>query len=397
MIEKGAHQTDELHATSPVVLASDGTTKRVPHTDELAKLPNIGEQFDTLNVFYDVFRSASGKHVFMLGPHPFNLEDDVHKMQVTALPSGKTVTPQVHVGDQALIVRAKVDPNDDRLAITFAGQDFTVKIQDNLSHLFANKRIVTTINKDNDLTWIRDWAHYYVAEHGADAFIVYDNGSTLYTQAQLRETLEAVAGAGNVLVLPWHYPFGVYGYVFNKGRQWFFAYFAQPVMLVHVFRKYAASSAALLNVDIDELALSPFGKSIFKSAERSLFGVIRFIRIELENIRADTSHIPRHADYWVRKKKGGIERGRKWVINPSRARWFGSWKTQPWTHRVYGWLNPHNTSTTFYGYHFLGVSTSWAFDRSKALKFDKKLHREDRLIKKALAKHFTARSDEPKA
>ena len=68
-------------------------------------------------------------------------------------------------------------------------------IQPNRSAALRGDRVIFTINKDNDLAWIADWARFYVAEHGATAAVVYDNGSTDYIGRPLSgATLAAVPG-----------------------------------------------------------------------------------------------------------------------------------------------------------------------------------------------------------
>ncbi|UXN74149.1 hypothetical protein N8D56_02365 [Devosia sp. A8/3-2] len=68
--------------------------------------------------------------------------------------------------------------------------------------MLAGDRVIFTINKDNNLEWIADWARFYVKEHGATAVVVYDNGSTEYGLDDIRSTLAAVEGLKKFLVIP---------------------------------------------------------------------------------------------------------------------------------------------------------------------------------------------------
>jgi hypothetical protein len=147
---------------------------------------------------------------------------------------------------------------------------------------------------------------------------------------------------------------------------------------------------SILNVDIDELVVSPFRYSIFKAVEKSLFGTIRFNRLWVENIRDNVAGPARHSDYFVRKKgTRSKDRGKKWALNPRMA-WLGSWRAQPWTHQVKGWLNLSGSSVDFYGYHFIGISNSWYWDRTETPKFDPKSHQKDQLLLRVFADAFGA-------
>ena len=126
--------------------------------------------------------------------------------------------------------------------------------------------------------------------------------------------------------------------------------------------------------------MSPFRKSVFKAVERAPFGLLRFNRVWVLNMR-ETQGLPRHSDYVVRKK--GLQsrdRGKKWAVAPARA-FLASWRAQLWTHYAKGWLNLAGSRADFYGYHFRGISHGWNYDRSDSgVQFDPKLHEKDHLI-----------------
>lgn len=377
-----------IAASSSVLLSEAGSLRRLPLAPELERPAGFFEHFDDRTLFYDVFRDHTGRHVYLIGPMALNLAPLLDTMTVQGLPSGTRATPKVHHGVQAEIVRVTLPPSDTRLALSLGEERFEVSIQPNRSTAFKGDRVIFTINKNNALDWIADWARFYVAEHGATTAVVYDNGSTDYAIEDLRATLAAVEGLQKFLVIPWPYRFGTMSDVFEGhkfGGKW--AMFAQPPKFTQFFRKYAMQARSILNVDIDELVMSPFRQSIFKAVERSPFGLLRFNRVWVLNAR-DESGPPRHRQFVIRRK--GIaarDRGKKWAMAPGRA-FFASWRAQPWTHQVKGWLNLSGSSIRFYGYHFIGISRSWYWDRTEEIKFDPKLHIRDPLMIKTFADIF---------
>lgn len=377
-----------IAASSPVLLSGAGSLRRIPLGPELKRPASFYERFDDRALFYDVFRDHTGRHVYLIGPMALNLEPLIDALVIEGRPSGRRAKPRIHHGVQAEILRVTLPGGDTHLAFTFGEQNFEIPIQPNRSAALAGDRVIFTINKDNALAWIADWARFYVAEHGATAAVVYDNGSSDYTLEELRATLAGVEGLAKFLVIPWPYPFGSMNDVFDGhkfGGHW--AMFAQPPKFTHFFRKYAMRARSILNVDIDELVMSPFRHSIFKAVERSPFGLLRFNRVWVLNAR-EQSGPPLHRQFVIRKKGvAARDRGKKWAMAPGRA-FLASWRAQPWTHQVKGWFNLSGSSIRFYGYHFIGISRSWYWDRTEQIEFDPKLHIRDPLMIKTFADIF---------
>ena len=377
-----------IAASTPALLDPALALRRIPLGPELERPASFYERFDDSAVFYDVFRDHGGRHVYLIGPMALNLEPLLDGLVITGHPSGKSVKPRIHHGVQAEILRVTLPKGDTELSFPFGEQQFRLPIQPNQSRHFHRDRVIFTINKDNDLAWIADWARFYVREHGATAAVVYDNGSTSYSLDDLRQTLAQVDGLAKFLVIPWPYKFGSMDDVFEGhrfGGNW--GMFAQPPKFTQFFRKYAMQARSILNVDIDEFVMSPFRKSVFKAVERTPFGLLRFNRVWVLNARTETGP-PRHWHFFIRKK--GIaarDRGKKWAMAPGRS-FFASWRAQPWTHFVKGWLNLSGSSAEFYGYHFIGVSRSWYWDRTENIAFDPSEHVKDQLMLDTFADVF---------
>lgn len=377
-----------LAASSSVLLSETGPLRRLPLGPELERPPSFYERFDDWAVFYDVFRDHTGRHVYLIGPMALNLAPYIDQLVVEGVQTGTVVRPKIHHGVQVSILRATLPEADTHLRLAIGDQRFELAIQPNRSQNLAGGRVIFTINKNNDLQWMADWARFYVREHGATTVVVYDNGSTEYGLDEIRTTLAAVEGLKNFLVIPWPFKYGSMYDVYTKhkfGGHW--PQFAQPPLFVQFFRKYGMQARSILNVDIDELVMSPFRRSIFKAVERSPFGLLRFNRVWVLNAR-EASGPPRHRQFVIRKKGvAARDRGKKWALAPGRA-FLASWRAQPWTHQVKGWLNLSGSSASFYGYHFIGISHSWYWDRTQEIVFDPKLHVRDPLMIKTFADVF---------
>lgn len=375
-----AQSDPAIAASSAVILDASKPLRRIPLGPELERPQSFHDRFDDSAIFYDVFRDHTCRHVYLIGPMALNLTPLIDSLVITGHPSGAVAKPKIHHGVQAEILRVTLPRGDTSLSFDFGAQRFDVPIQPNRSQSLRRDRVIFTINKDNDLAWIADWARFYVAEHDATAAVVYDNGSTTYSLDDLRATLAVVPGLQKFLVIPWPYRFGSMDDVFEGhkfGGNW--GMFAQPPKFTQFFRKYAMSARSILNVDIDELVFSPFRRSVFRAVERSPFGLLRFNRVWVLNARAETGP-PRHRQFVIRKKgTAARDRGKKWALAPGRA-FFASWRAQPWTHQVKGWLNLSGSSDTFYGYHFIGISRSWYWDRTEKVAFDPKIHIRDKLM-----------------
>lgn len=377
---------------SLVALDAGRLLRREPYEAERTRASAFIKKFDDTSVFYDVFRDHTGRHVYLIGPMALNLEPLVAQMVITGVNSGQAAKPKVFHAIQMLIVRVTLPESDTELFLRLGDQEWIVPIQPNRSAALARDRIIFAINKDNLLEWMVDWARFYVREHGATAVVIYDNGSTQYSMAELSAALAGVEGLQKFLIIDWPFRYGMrdVGFAGHRfGEGW--ARFAQPPMFTHLFRKYGMAARSILSVDIDELVISRTRQSIFKSVERSLFGLRRFNRLWVLNMR-EGQGVPRHADYVVRKKgTAAKDRGKKWAVAPGRA-FLASWRAQLWTHQVRGWLNLSGSSPEFFGYHFRGISHGWNYDRTDPGAFDPAIHVRDRLLSKALADHFPDRS-----
>lgn len=347
---------------NPVFLDANEDLTRQPEQPDLARPDDFWEGFDQFGLFYDVFRDVDGKRVWFVGPDPKNLLGSLKSCTVTGKQSGHVTKFEIVVGHENLAACVELPKIDKQFTLKIAGQQIEGKIGENLCDLFKDKRVLLTLNKDNDLSWIKDWARFYAKEHGADAVCIFDNGSSAYDVSDIAETLERLPNISIVQIVRWPYIFGVMDKIGQENGLNQNVRFAQPPIYPSFFLRFGQKAASILNVDIDELVLSSSGKSIFAEAEKRFFGNVKFDRFLVENIRGEneaelkSDFVGYH--YRDKNRLGRQDHLRKWAIAPSKLRMTRK-ALMPWTHRVYGALNPYPASKDFKCYHFAGINTGW--------------------------------------
>ncbi|WP_027834224.1 hypothetical protein [Maritalea myrionectae] len=369
-----------VNQPNPVFLASNGGLTRQPDRPDLARAGDFWEGFDRFGLFYDVFRDANGKRVWFVGPDPKNLLDDLVNCRVEGIQSGHIGQLKLVKSHENIAGYLELPEVDHQFALTIAGQRIVGDIGANHCERFQGKRVLLTMNQDNDLQWIEDWVKFYVKEHGADSVCIFDNNSSIYDPEDLSAYLTNIEGISSVQVVEW--PF-IYGVIDKVGQDHGLnpnVSFAQPPMFPAFHLRFGLRAASILNVDIDELILSSSGKSIFAAAERRYFGTLKFDRFLVENVQGNVgdeqASVFQGFHFRNKDRLGRQDHLRKWVVAPGKLR-----RTKPtpmpWTHRVYGILNPYPASKDFKCYHFASVNTGW---RAKTQKGEKREWQHERLV-----------------
>ncbi|MEL6913913.1 MAG: hypothetical protein AAFP13_05395 [Pseudomonadota bacterium] len=160
------------------------------------------------------------------------------------------------------------------LAVGLGGATYEVPVRAWQAPRFAGLDCIFTMNKDNDLDWIRAWAAHHIARHGAEGVVIFDNGSTAYGLEELAATLRGVPGlkAGLVYAVP--FPYGPRRS--RIGRLERGAKFLQSATLNLARVDALARARGVLNVDIDEVVAGPAGISIFEAARAHWLGLVSF-------------------------------------------------------------------------------------------------------------------------
>jgi hypothetical protein len=346
-------------ANSYAALSPDAPAGRVPRAKGRARPVAFAAAFDARTLFYDCFRHADGRRILLVGPPPYGI--DYRSAAFTA--GGETLRARYHASLSTMVTELLDAPADAAtVRVTIAGETHELAVQPNSCAALTGRRLLFTVNRDNELGWIREWAEYHQRAHGTDAVIVVDNGSSRYDAAELRATLAAVPGIGDVAVPNWPYSFGPIDPAVTGNPYW--ARFLQIGSMSVVLRRYGEAAFGLLDCDIDELAGTLSGRSIYDLAHESRGGLVVFRGTWVEAVGEGT----RHRDFTRRlaDPKAALSRQRKWCLDPSRD-WVRRLSVHPYWHWIEGraWFSKSMPADATY-WHFKGINTNWKHARTAA-------------------------------
>ena len=355
---------------SSAFLAEDSALVRLPRGPKRPRPRDFMlSKFETRALVYDAFWHVDGKRVLLVGPPPLNLWVHIRHAHYRALPSRAPLRATYHTSASVMITELSGVPADTvGVEMIVGGVPFAVSIQPNASPDLAGRRLLFTMSKDNDLAWIREWAHYHASMQGADAVVLFDNGSTRYEPAEIEATLKTVKGIAKVAVLSWPYRYGATDLVVLSNP--YYGLFLQIASMSVVLRRYGALAYGILNCDVDELAATPKGANVFELARQSVHG-LAVMRGQFIEAVASPGLPPgprTHRDYVSRRRDPvtRLSRPRKWALDPSRP-WVADLDVHPYMHWIEGrpWFGKTQPPGMFY-WHFRAINTNWKENRTES-------------------------------
>jgi hypothetical protein len=355
-----------LDANSSAAVLPAGV-RRAPRTPGRKRPREFLEAFDADGMFYDCFWHVDGKRVLLVGPPPVNVEAGYRLAKFTALPSRQALEVRFHISLSAMITElGDVPAGSTDIEIAFGSETVALPIRPNLSKQLAGKRLLFSMNKNNELAWIREWAAFHAKLHGTNTVVLFDNGSTAYSTDDVVETLRGVPGLSHVAVPVWRQRFGRTDPAVKLNPYW--AHFPQIASMSDVLRRYGAEAGGILNADIDELVEAPGGQSIYELASATRHGLAVFRGRWIEATPLGDAAID-HRDFGLRfaDPKRARARPNKWALDPKRG-WVANLKVHPYWHWIAG--RPMFSKISPPGaqyWHFRGISTNWKVNRTAAL------------------------------
>jgi hypothetical protein len=362
---------------STAFLAEGGALQRGPRAPQRQRPPAFYEKFEARALAYDCFWHADGARVLLVGPPPLNLARNWRAARFLAMPSGTDLKPETFISESVMLTALRGAPaGTTAIKLALDGERYELPVQPNLSDRLAGKRLLFTMSRDNDLDWLRSWAGYHARRHGAEAVLLFDNGSTRYGIGDIEEALLSVPGIGHVAVAAWPWTYGSPDpAVLNNP---FYTLFLQIASMSVALRRYGAKAAGILNCDIDELVHTPAGTTIFDLARQSSKGLVVMEGRFIEAVTAAAN--PVHADFTLRLRDEKARRSapRKWALDPGRD-WVRDLHVHPYMHWIrgrpaFGKTQRHDV---FY-WHFRGISTNWKDRRTETGHLDEGVLEVDR-------------------
>ncbi len=349
---------------SPVFLPHEGRLARLPRKAFFPRPARFFSTFEEKALIYDCFWHGDGSRILLLCPPPMSLGENWRAARFFA--RGQKLAARFFKARSSMLVELCGAPSDSiEVEMKFAGMDYTIPVQKNLSQQFAGSKIVFTMNRNNPLEWICEWARFHATMHNANGLILFDNGSDAYDCSDIEQALARIAGFEKVLVVSWPYRFGSRDPGVLLHPYW--AHFLQNSAFSHVLRRFGAGAHGLLNMDIDELADPVAGSDVFEMARGSPSGFHVLNGRWVENIMDGQAPArkPIHTDFThvLRDIRQGLN-ARKWALDPSRE-WLEDLAMQPSWHKIKQMPKSLVRISTQGSYwHFRGINTNWKHDRS---------------------------------
>lgn len=340
--------------TPNLVKAPAGLTR-----NHIAPLDQVSAEYDALydktTVAYDVFWSEDHTQIVIIAPPLVNFADAITLgPQHLRIDGADTQLVDYHIYPRncRIFIHPNVLNDAGQLEFHFPNSTMTaVTPRENLATQFAGAKILHTLQKNNPLSWIGDWAHFYHTIHDIDTVVIYDNGSTSYSHKELLRTLEKAfppGFPGRCIVVDWKAPYG-------PALPPFVSFFCQPSVFEH--GRYALYHQAdfVINADIDEYIVRS-GPSFSQALDHSGEGVICVGGYWLENIPIDPTQLGETPRVWdfafcdpTRANSG------KWAMRPRDL------AGDPHVHASEHWINgrPRDEHPNFSVAHCAPLTTRW--------------------------------------
>ena len=335
-----------LH-TSPLALPDGAPFRRAMLRAPQFRQPGFEAAFDSRTLFYDAFRH--GNDVVLSGPPLHNMRRRFGSATFTS--GGSELIAELSDINRTQRSRLRGDAGD-AVRVVVDGLDATLPVSPDDREMFRDRRVLTTLSRNNALEWIADWIRYYVAVHEIDAVLLYDNGSDAYTLDELEATISGIPGLAVSVVVNWPFPFGPSA---GPNNVWD-SDFCQPSKHEHARFRFLEQAAQVITADIDELIVTVDGRPLHAHLASAASGGLSYRGHWIEGVAG--ASLPRFADF-DSYDPTRAPCAKKWTIRPGAVPQSAQWST----HDLIGW-SPDKSLDVRYG-HFRVITTNWKYNRLK--------------------------------
>ena len=334
---------------NPLVLPVHSELYREPPRQPNKMEDGYLSKYDGHTLAVDAFNA--GPYVRLIGPPLLNLNERMLGARIVLDGFGEA---PFDWRDYHKMSRAKIEKvgavqelhleiGRESLGVTVAGDDL---------ESFRNANVLITMNKNNRLENIYDWALNFAKNHDVDSLILYENRSHYYSLEDVANHLSSLP-LKTIYLVDWPFKFGSTGgpnqiwdsdfgiYMCWEHARWRFLQFANSVFIN----------------DADEFPVSKSGTSLVNLVENSSNGAIRY---PVRNVPAvprpelDKQRVRLHSDY-VYYNSQFTNFSNKVAYQPTRV----PEGVQVGNHNFYGWDQKTDTVEDVLAHHFLGVHYNW--------------------------------------
>lgn len=340
---------------TPLVLRETDEIRRNKTRPERLRESNYTEKYDDRTIFYDAV--IRHDQVLLPGPPLLNLEALV-SLDTISVDGRRPLRVETSRLERTQITKLTFEEpitSRSELKLDYPGVGpLTTQITPTDTSEFRDAKVLLTMQKDEELIWIRDWASYYATIHECNAVIIFDNNSTKYSNTELLNTIQSVPGVETAVVVNWPFKYGPQGGVWVGTSAAWDSDFCQIGAFQTARYKFLPEARGMINADIDELVVPLTESTVFDELENSTHGVIGYGGHWIENrpINLSPEQLPKHKHFF-------LTQGRK---SPCAMKWSGvpgRWPetAQPTAHYVRN--IDYLPSPNFYTAHFRGLNSGW--------------------------------------
>jgi len=292
---------------NPLILPQTADIRRAHVVPGSYRLDGYDADYDFHTLAYDVIWMPREKALLFICPKLLNLsrifKEGTVSSDGTALPRPRIKSYRRHA---EVWVPCTGAPASVRLV--WRDIDLSTPVSQQ-SSAFDGRNVLLTKSKDNPLTWLSDWAAHHVRAQGANAALLFDNGSADYTAADAQDALGAQGEMPLARAIASDFPFGSWKASKYLHRSMYY----QAAMLNLARHRFLARARAVLPIDIDELIC---GASAFDAAHESRLGYVTVPGVwRYSQTEGDTA--PRHADHIWRRTPDAVSK-EKYCVAPNR-------------------------------------------------------------------------------
>ena len=346
-----------------------------PARDPVAAHADIGprylEDYDRKTLFYDCLRHCEDGSVELIGPPLLNLGRLIKGVFVDGRPAEFSRHPRNKLDRIRIAMPQGAQAQKICVDLGALGRhNLPVPARDTA---FEDRRVLLTLFRYEPVPWVLDWARFHVALHGVDAILLYANHVPPARLAEIARGFASIAGLETFAIVRWDFPYGpVRDDAFAPGvpitgtRRWK-SCFCQTGMFEHARLRFLARAQAVLNMDIDELALHDHGASVFDSLAT---GAKPVLVLEERRVGPGADQpvagiaARRHGQFCHILPPGPRGVQRKWVLAPQRLAQMAP-QAQWMTHEIRSAQAAlHSPPQAWYA-HFTPINTGWS-DQGRA-------------------------------
>ena len=260
---KDAEVTTQIHHLTPIVVPeASGMKRELPPRSVDPQNPGWNA-YDYRTLMYGAIQLEDKATVRLYMPRVFNFKDLLQSSRFHIDGKPSRILKWRQYRRYEVIDLEGTSRSAHELVVTYSESQKASAVVYSDSASFAGCRVLYTMLRNEKLEWIQDWIRFHAEEHGANAVLLVDNGSSDYSLSDLLTAANTVPGIEVAEVLSAPLPWGHT----HRAPRVDDAEFLQTAMLNFSRDRFFSQARAVLYTDIDELVLRRGDVSVFDAVK----------------------------------------------------------------------------------------------------------------------------------